>query len=79
MKVLMSLVMLCSFGALGASGTGGTPSLPCYFDGVALHTTVPITACIKGGGSPYKDGRKIEIIQGKDEVKDTQLVLMGYK
>lgn len=79
MRKLILLSAIASFNTMATTGTGGTPSLPCYFDGVALHTTVPVTACIKGGGSPYQDGKEVAIINNKEDKKDTKLALIGYK
>lgn len=56
-KIIVLLTALMLSANVFATGTGGAPSLPCYFDGKLHHTTIPITVCIKGGGSPYKDGQ----------------------
>ena len=76
-KLILALTLLTPTGVMASGATGGTPSTPCYVNGEILHTSVPITACIKGGGSPYQDGRVVKVIQSEQD-KDSS-ALIGYK
>lgn len=76
-KLILTLALLTPTGVMASGGTGGTPSTPCYVNGELLHTSVPITACIKDGGSPYRDIKVVKVTQSEQD-KDSS-ALIGYK
>ncbi len=53
-NLLLIAILISPLLAAASSGTGGVPSAPCYIDGKMTHTSVPITECIRDGGSPSK-------------------------